>query len=82
MYYVDAGTHNPDHRLGGELEFLDPRAGIEAVTIPDDRLRPEAGLLVIFPSYSYLWVHPYACRTSLVFGQFGNSHEYAGGAGC
>src|SRR5262249_12599209 len=67
VYYVDAGTS--DHSLSGVLEFLDPRAGVEAVTAPGDpygepvRVRPEAGLIVIFPSWLYHWVHPYAGGT-------------------
>src|SRR4051812_42367110 len=65
-YYVDAGPSRPDSPLGGVLEFLDPRGGAEAVTAPGDpygaplRVRPEAGLLVVFPSWLYHWVHPYA----------------------
>lgn len=66
VYYVDAGTNHPDHPLSGVLEFLDPRAGVEAVTAPGDpygdpvRVRPHSGLLVIFPSWLFHWVHPYA----------------------
>lgn len=66
VYYVDPGTDNPDRPLSGLLEFLDPRAGVEAITAPGDpygepfRVRPEAGLLVVFPSWLYHWVHPYA----------------------
>ena len=69
VYYVDAGTSQPDSPLGGVLEFLDPRGGAEAVTAPGDpygepfRVRPEAGLLVVFPSWLYHWVHPYAGQT-------------------
>jgi uncharacterized protein (TIGR02466 family) len=69
VYYVDAGTNNADGSLSGVLEFLDPRAGVEAVTAPGDpygepvRIRPEAGLLVIFPSWLFHWVHPYAGHT-------------------
>jgi uncharacterized protein (TIGR02466 family) len=69
VYYVDAGTNNPDRPLSGVLEFLDPRAGVEAVTAPGDpygspvRVRPEAGLIVVFPSWLYHWVHPYAGQT-------------------
>jgi hypothetical protein len=65
VYYVDAGTVNPDRPLSGVLEFLDPRAGVEAVTAPGDpygeplRVRPESGLMVVFPSWLYHWVHPY-----------------------
>jgi len=72
VYYVDPGTESPDHLLSGVLEFLDPRAGVEAVTAPGDpygepfRVRPEAGLLVLFPSWLYHWVHPYAGQTPRV----------------
>jgi len=66
VYYVDPGSHNSDQPLSGVLEFLDPRAGVDAVTAPGDpygepyRVRPQAGLLVVFPSWLYHWVHPYA----------------------
>jgi uncharacterized protein (TIGR02466 family) len=66
VYYVDAGTDSPDRPLSGVLEFLDPRTGAEAVTAPGDpygqveRVRPEPGLMVVFPSWLYHWVHPYA----------------------
>jgi uncharacterized protein (TIGR02466 family) len=69
VYYVDPGTSSPNHPLSGVLEFLDPRAAVEAVTAPGDpygepfRVRPQAGLLVVFPSWLYHWVHPYAGQT-------------------
>ena len=69
VYYVDAGDPSPGRPLSGVLEFLDPRAGVEAVTAPGDpygepvRVLPEAGLLVIFPSWLYHWVHPYTGDT-------------------
>ena len=72
VYYVDAGTESPDCPSSGMLELLDPRAGAEAVSAPGDpygepiRIRPEAGLLVIFPSWLYHWVHPYAGRTERI----------------
>ena len=65
VYYVDAGTESPNQPLSGVLEFIDPRAGVEAVTAPADpygepfRIRPRAGLLVVFPSWLFHWVHPY-----------------------
>ena len=49
VYYVDPGADSPDRPLSGVLEFLDPRAGVEAVTAPGDpygepfRVRPQAG---------------------------------------
>jgi uncharacterized protein (TIGR02466 family) len=66
VYYVDAGTNDNDRSLSGVLEFLDPRTEAEAVAAPGDsytepvRVRPQAGLIVIFPSWLYHWVHPYA----------------------
>jgi len=69
VYYVDPGAGSADQPLSGILEFLDPRAGVEAVTAPGDpygepfRVRPQAGLLVIFPSWLYHWVHPYTGQT-------------------
>jgi uncharacterized protein (TIGR02466 family) len=69
VYYLDGGALSPDRPLSGVLEFLDPRAGVQAVTAPGDpygelvRVLPEAGLLVIFPSWLYHWVHPYASHT-------------------
>jgi uncharacterized protein (TIGR02466 family) len=69
VYYVDGGADTPDRPLSGMLEFLDPRAGVEAVSAPGDpygepfRVRPQAGLLVLFPSWLYHWVHPYAGET-------------------
>jgi uncharacterized protein (TIGR02466 family) len=66
VYYVDSGSDSPGRPLSGVLEFLDPRAGAEAVSAPGDpygqpfRVQPQAGLLVVFPSWLYHWVHPYA----------------------
>jgi uncharacterized protein (TIGR02466 family) len=69
VYYVDSGAENPDQPLSGMLEFLDPRAGVEAVSAPGDpygepfRIRPQSGLLVLFPSWLFHWVHPYTGET-------------------
>jgi uncharacterized protein (TIGR02466 family) len=69
VYYVNPGSSSTDRPLSGLLEFLDPRAAVEAVTPPGDpygepfRVRPQAGLLVIFPSWLFHWVHPYAGQT-------------------
>ncbi len=69
VYYVDSGTETSEQPLSGVLEFLDPRAGAEAVSAPGDpygepfRVRAQSGLLVMFPSWLYHWVHPYAGET-------------------
>ena len=81
VYYVDAGSESPGHPLSGILELLDPRAGVDAVTAPGDpygepvRIRPEAGLLVIFPSWLYHWVHPYVGQTPRVAVSFNAALE-------
>jgi uncharacterized protein (TIGR02466 family) len=81
VYYIDAGTQDRDHPLSGVLEFLDPRAGVEAVTAPGDpygepvRIWPEDGLIVIFPSWLYHWVHPYVGQTPRVAVSFNASME-------
>ena len=72
VYYVDIDMDSKDWPLGGVLEFLDPRGGAEAVTAPGDpygepfRVHPQPGLLVIFPSWLYHWVHPYRGQTPRV----------------
>ena len=75
------GSENPDWPLNGLLEFIDPRSGAEAVTAPGDpygepfRIRPQSGLLVIFPSWLYHWVHPYAGSTPRIAVSFNASEE-------
>jgi uncharacterized protein (TIGR02466 family) len=66
VYYVDAGSRSPNRPLSGVLEFLDPRNGAEAVPSPCGeplRVQPQSGLLVVFPSWLYHWVHPYEGET-------------------
>jgi len=86
VYYVDVGTDAPGRPLSGVLEFLDPRAGVEAVSAPGDpygepfRVQPQAGLLVVFPSWLYHWVHPYTGQTPRIAVSF-NAALGAVGAG-
>ena len=83
VYYVAAGANAPTRPLSGVLEFLDPRAGVEAVTAPGDpygepvRVRPETGLLVIFPSWLYHWVHPYTGQAPRIAVSFNATVERA-----
>jgi uncharacterized protein (TIGR02466 family) len=89
VYYVDAGIRTPEQPLSGVLEFLDPRAAAEAVPSPGDpygepfRVYPEAGLLVVFPSWLLHWVHPYGGETPRIAISFNaalaRSPETAGG---
>lgn len=82
VYYVDAGSPTPAHPLSGILEFLDPRSGVDAVTAPGDpygapvRVQPEAGMLVLFPSWLYHWVHPYTGDTARIAVSFNASRSH------
>ena len=65
VYYVDIGTQSAEQPLSGMLEFMDPRPFVEMVSTPGMpfglpvRIQPEAGLMVIFPSWLYHHVHAY-----------------------
>jgi uncharacterized protein (TIGR02466 family) len=62
VYYV-ASTNSVDS-LAGVLEFYDPRTFTEMVDVPGSPygqrmiIRPEPGLMVLFPSWLYHFVHP------------------------
>ena len=81
VYYVNRGDNCPEQPLSGMLEFLDPRVGAEAVTAPGDpygeplRVRAQTGLLVIFPSWLFHWVHPYAGETPRIAISFNASSK-------
>jgi len=62
VYYV---TGNPSNEtLGGVLELYDPRPFTEMVDVPGSPygqrllVRPNPGLMVLFPSWLYHFVHP------------------------
>jgi uncharacterized protein (TIGR02466 family) len=62
-YYV-AVPENPPGR-SGSIEFLDPRTNVRVVTVDDATcfvskvtMQPQAGMLLLFPSYLYHWVYP------------------------
>lgn len=61
-YYVSA--NNPSASLAGVLEFYDPRPFTEMVATPGSPygqrmlVRPVPGLMVLFPSWLYHFVHP------------------------
>ena len=73
VYYVDDGGAFDDLSLGGELEFLDPRAPGAAMYAPHlafalpgglsvgtkETVRPKAGRLVMFPAWLLHQVRPY-----------------------
>lgn len=76
VYYVDAGLDAPNHPFSGLLELPDPRPFANMVTTPGEPfaqkalIKPEAGMIVMFPSWYYHFVHPYyaeGTRISIAF---------------
>lgn len=76
VYYVDSGSVTTDDSLSGILELIDPRPHVEMVTTPGNpfgmplRIQPEAGLMILFPSWLNHHVHPYTgddARISIAF---------------
>ena len=83
VYYVEVpesiGVDDPDH--GGWIEFGRPPADIHAAHDPDVRLyRPEAGLMLLFPSHFYHRTVPLkgqARRISIAFDVMKEAREPA-----
>ena len=73
VYYVDDGGIGSDNSLGGELEFMDPRAPGVAMYAPqlafnvpgglsvgaNEVVVPKAGRMVLFPAWILHQVRPY-----------------------
>jgi uncharacterized protein (TIGR02466 family) len=65
VYYVSVGSDAADYPLSGLLELLDPRPFTEMIPTPGDPfgqklvIKPETGMIVIFPSWMYHFVNPY-----------------------
>ena len=65
IYYVAAGTPEPDTQFNGRLELLDPRAGANMMYLADTLLHarylitPTPGLMILFPSWLNHLVHPF-----------------------
>jgi uncharacterized protein (TIGR02466 family) len=57
VYYVATGEAATEPRYAGWIEFLDPRPGnIHAVK---ERVKPEAGMLLMWPSWLHHYVNPF-----------------------
>ena len=57
VYYVAAGEPDPSVPGNGLFEFMDPRPG--NIHGGKEIIRPEAGLLMVFPAWLYHYVNPY-----------------------
>ena len=77
-YYVTAlnPSSTSNESIGGALEFYDPRPFTEMVDAPGSPygqrmiVRPQPGLMVLFPSWLYHFVHPHdsdSVRVSIAF---------------
>jgi len=66
VYYVDPGDPDETQPNSSCLELLDPRSAAGGVHTPGDpfghpvRIVPQAGLLIVFPSWLTHWVHPHS----------------------
>jgi uncharacterized protein (TIGR02466 family) len=65
VYYVATGTPMPDHEMNGRLELRDPRPAANYCRMPGSvgseslLIRPQAGMMVVFPAWVEHWVHPF-----------------------
>ena len=65
VYYVDAGKPDMQRSQNGIIEFYDPRGACHGATSPAFSFgstltfQPEAGMLLLFPSWHLHAVHPY-----------------------
>lgn len=65
VYYVRTGQPDPLRPKCGDLEFIDPRAGANALSPAGSsldrnlRLHPADGFMVLFPGWLQHFVHPY-----------------------
>jgi uncharacterized protein (TIGR02466 family) len=65
VYYVSPGVPNPDTPVNGRIEFRDPRPLASYSVTPGFTsgqpmlIKPQAGLMVVFPAWIEHWVHPF-----------------------
>ena len=65
VYYVATGEEAPGHQFNGILELHDPRPAATHGRLPmfmfgrGLNVRPQPGLLVMFPAWIEHWVHPF-----------------------
>lgn len=80
VYYVRGAPPDKAHPFGGVIEFLDPRQGADANSLPGSSLRerlryaPSPGLMIVFPGWLRHLVHPVAGegqRISISFNVYG-----------
>ena len=57
VYYVSVGELDPEPGGNGDFEFMDPRPG--NIHGSKKIIKPEAGLLIMFPSWLHHYVNPY-----------------------
>ena len=84
VYYVS--QPEVPHGNSGMIEFLDPRSDLPFWRIfkarafrPKRKIRPEAGEIVMFPSYLVHWVYPNETEDNRVTIAFNASFEKASG---
>ena len=64
-YYVSLGERQAGIPANGVIEFLDPRMAVDWAQLPGQpfgshlQVNPEAGTMLVFPSWLQHWVHPF-----------------------
>jgi uncharacterized protein (TIGR02466 family) len=65
VYYIQTGAVPADQPSSGMIEFIDPRVAVEMIVVPGRpfegryKVRPEAGMILVFPSWLLHFVNPY-----------------------
>jgi uncharacterized protein (TIGR02466 family) len=65
VYYINPGEPDPQNLNSGLIGFSDPRLGATMISSSyldfgaSYQYKPEAGMLLMFPSYLFHWVHPF-----------------------
>ena len=64
VYYIDDGSPDKNIKYNGAFEFCDPRPAAEMLSsdvLQGKRyqITPKPGLMIMFPSFVFHYVHPY-----------------------
>ena len=64
VYYIDDGSPDKNIKYNGAFEFCDPRPAAEMLSMDilqgkRYQITPKPGLMIMFPSFVFHYVHPY-----------------------
>lgn len=87
VYYVALGERDASVPGNGQIEFVDPRLGVDAVALPGEpfggtfTVDPEAGLMLIFPGWLQHFVNPFYGAGERISVAFNIRIRFGGSAG-